>query len=48
MDFATQSFGLSAEKVFEEAKMLTQKLLEARDEKVREDEDAQTEVDCVD
>lgn len=43
-----QSFGLSAEKVFEEAKMLTQKLLEARDEKVREDEDAQTEVDCVD
>ena len=43
-----QSFGLSAEMVFEEAKMLTQKLLEARDEKVREDEDAQTEVDCVD
>lgn len=43
-----QSFGLSAEKVFEEAKTLTDKLLEARDEKVREDEDAQTEVDCVD
>ena len=43
-----QSFGLSTEKVFEEAQTLTQKLLEARDEKVREDEDAQTEVDCVD
>ena len=43
-----QSFGLSAEKVFEEAKTLTQKLFEARDEKVREDEDAQTEIDCVD
>ena len=43
-----QSFDLSAEKVFEEATTLTQKLLEARDEKVREDEDAQTEIDCVD
>ena len=43
-----QSFGLSAEKVFEEATTLTQKLLEARDEKVREDEDAKTEIDCVD
>ena len=47
-----QSFGLSVENVFEEAKELTEKLTSAKDEKivekdVGEDEDAETEVDCV-
>lgn len=45
-----QSFGLSVEKVFEEVKVLTEKLIAAVDEKivekdVGEDEDAETEVD---
>lgn len=47
-----QSFGLSAENVFEKAQTLTEKLAAAKDEKVvekdnGEDEDAEAEVDCV-
>ena len=47
-----QSFGLSAEKVFEKALTLTEKLAAAKDEKVvekdnGEDEDAEAEVYCV-
>ena len=47
-----QSFGLSAEKVFEKAQTLTEKLAAAKDEKFvekdnGENENAEAEVDCV-